>query len=88
MASHRKVEVLLPEKAKSIESTIPVFILGRGSKTCRLTLKWDPGFGGGYKIGACPREKEKKYIFESQVEMRATMLSLKLLSCVQNPEAH
>lgn len=65
MASHRKVELLLPEKAKSIESTLPVFILRWESKTWRLTLKGDPGFGGGYTIGACPREKENIYIFLS-----------------------
>lgn len=33
-------------------------------------------------------EGKNIYIFESQVEMRTPMLSLKLLRCVQNPEAH
>lgn len=63
MASHRKMEVLLPEKAKGIESPLPVFALGQGTKAWKLTLKGDPVFGSGYKIGACPRGKEKNLYF-------------------------
>lgn len=67
---------------------IPVFTLGQGTKTWQLTLKGDPVFGSGCKIGVCPRERGKKSIFESRVEMRAAMLSLKLMKSVHNPEAH
>ena len=72
MAPSRKLEVLLPEKAKSIESTISVVTLGQSmevnTKAWRLTQKKDPVFGAGYKMGACTRERKTFSRFESGVD--------------------